>query len=296
MHAVAYRAGEVSTSPDSKAIRNAEGLTLAVGLVIHVSTSPDSKAIRNNRVEVRLRGRPGGFQLPRIAKPSGTKLAVLVALVIATLFQLPRIAKPSGTFDGMIGDLCTGVVSTSPDSKAIRNCDNGQVTALLTFVFQLPRIAKPSGTCEVWPGCQPATVFQLPRIAKPSGTQRASVAGQDFGQVVSTSPDSKAIRNARSARIASVGLETFQLPRIAKPSGTPALTRPGAARAWWAIYAQLNSRAAGKLPQRGCNGSDRLRRNAARSSTVNRAAGLVRGLRAQITRSSHSGDGRVLPR
>jgi hypothetical protein len=39
-----------------------------------------------------------------------------------------------------------------------------------------------------------------------------------------------------------------------------------------------------------------LRRNAARSSTENRAAGLIRGLRAQITRSSHSGEGRVLPR
>ena len=36
------------------------------------------------------------FQLPRIAKPSGTSTGPATPRV-APLFQLPRIAKPSGT-------------------------------------------------------------------------------------------------------------------------------------------------------------------------------------------------------
>ena len=87
-------------------------------------------------------------------------------------FQLPRIAKPSGTAATTGGTLLAQLVSTSPDSKAIRN--------------------------HLFP-CS-------------SGVFRA---------IVSTSPDSKAIRNlALQCGQAGNGEIAFQLPRIAKPSGT----------------------------------------------------------------------------
>ena len=64
------------------------------------------------------------------------------------------------------------------------------------FLFQLPRIAKPSGTahCPIGNGAQ--LLFQLPRIAKPSGTGLTPLLTTAELQV-STSPDSKAIRNTR---------------------------------------------------------------------------------------------------
>ncbi len=61
-----------------------------------------------------------GFQLPRMDKPSGTRMAV-TTMGIDGLFQLPRMDKPSGT-----GDLGKSVVGP--------------------LVFQLPRMDKPSGT------------------------------------------------------------------------------------------------------------------------------------------------------
>ncbi len=62
------------------------------------------------------------------------------------LFQLPRIAKLSGTGIGGAGaGADVAEVSTFPDSKAIRN--HGVVAGVMVGVkFQLPRIAKPSGT------------------------------------------------------------------------------------------------------------------------------------------------------
>ncbi len=66
-----------------------------------------------------------------------------------TLFQLPRIAKPSGTF--FFQQILTGdaVVSTSPDSKTIRNPTRRTGPGAHWVMFQLPRIAKPSGTLQV---------------------------------------------------------------------------------------------------------------------------------------------------
>ena len=67
---------------------------------------------------------------------------------MAAGFQLPRIAKPSGTsYETVSRPNACGLVSTSPDSKAIRNLPVPLL--LLRFaVFQLPRIAKPSGTMD----------------------------------------------------------------------------------------------------------------------------------------------------
>ena len=110
------------------------------------------------------------FQLPRIAKPSGTSTGPATPRV-APLFQLPRIAKPSGTPPNIASSCGSGLVSTSPDSKAIRN---------------------------------------LYRACNAEG-----------GTAVSTSPDSKAIRNPDRARVRKPADRAFQLPRIAKPSGTP---------------------------------------------------------------------------
>ena len=169
--------------------------------------------------------RSAWFQLPRIAKPSGTSPAISPARS-SPLFQLPRIAKPSGTSATLGG-------------------------AALAFTgFQLPRIAKPSGTsplrCSF--GWWQITSFQLPRIAKPSGTPLAAGTARRLLGHVSTSPDSKAIRNRQAPcrcclflrvstspdskairNLGSIatgwpgGFSRFQLPRIAKPSGTPLL-------------------------------------------------------------------------
>ena len=166
--------------------------------------------------------RSAWFQLPRIAKPSGTSPAISPARS-SPLFQLPRIAKPSGTSATLGG-------------------------AALAFTgFQLPRIAKPSGTsplrCSF--GWWQITSFQLPRIAKPSGTPLAAGTARRLLGHVSTSPDSKAIRNRQAPcrcclflrvstspdskairNLGSIatgwpgGFSRFQLPRIAKPSGT----------------------------------------------------------------------------
>ena len=62
-------------------------------------------------------------------------------------FQLPRIAKPSGTPVEVRRLAAGGDVSTSPDSKAIRNQEKPWAAARrASAMFQLPRIAKPSGT------------------------------------------------------------------------------------------------------------------------------------------------------
>ena len=152
-------------------------------------------------------------------------------------FQLPRIAKPSGTVCGRCGLPRTGEVSTSPDSKAIRNGDRAELEAA-AILFQLPRIAKPSGTdqrnCGSVPGpggfqlpriAKPSGTwcrgrswlfnpvrFQLPRIAKPSGTVVARHR-RAFFPAVSTSPDSKAIRNPGGPhRKASGAAACFNFP------------------------------------------------------------------------------------
>ena len=62
-----------------------------------ISTSPDSKAIRNTPLAMIWRQQYDEFQLPRIAKPSGTVVAPVRQAAPGTTFQLPRIAKPSGT-------------------------------------------------------------------------------------------------------------------------------------------------------------------------------------------------------
>ena len=146
------------------------------------------------------RSRTALFQLPRIAKPSGTS-SLGPSPSRSALFQLPRIAKPSGT---------------SPAISPARSSP----------LFQLPRIAKPSGTsplrCSF--GWWQITSFQLPRIAKPSGTPLAAGTARRLLGHVSTSPDSKAIRNLGSIATGwPGGFSRFQLPRIAKPSGTPLL-------------------------------------------------------------------------
>ena len=86
------------------------------------------------------------FQLPRIAKPSGTDSNGGQIGRFWWEVQLPRIAKPSGT-----GWTASGGCSSSSR-------------------FQLPRIAKPSGTGLAATIEAIESKFQLPRIAKPSGT------------------------------------------------------------------------------------------------------------------------------
>ena len=112
----------VSTSPDSKAIRNGEPVDGAGVGQVKVSTSPDSKAIRNGHAGARVMLVLVTFQLPRIAKPSGTRAPRSLETRVSWWFQLPRIAKPSGTQPLPHGAAAAlHVVSTSPDSKAIRN-------------------------------------------------------------------------------------------------------------------------------------------------------------------------------
>ncbi len=163
-------------------------------------------------------------------------------------FQLPRIAKPSGTH-GPSGRQAKGVsvVSTSPDSKAIRNRSRQTSQSSSSFEFQLPRIAKPSGTGH---GCSQAHGGRHHVSTSPdSKAIRNYRPGRcrSSSSSVSTSPDSKAIRNTPRqalARLIELDVSTspdskairnvpclterelfdvFQLPRIAKPSGTGAV-------------------------------------------------------------------------
>ena len=53
-------------------------------------------------------------------------------------------------------------------------------------------------------------IFQLPRIAKPSGTRAATGHGEYM--VVSTSPDSKTIRNLMGARPTGARSLRFNFP------------------------------------------------------------------------------------
>ena len=162
----------------------------------HVSTSLDSKAIRNPVGTSATLVRTARFQLPRIAKPSGTHArgsqggraqpvsttphskAIRNVIMpgrsfpaVDRMFQLPRIAKPSGTRHPLPRMGPRSRVSTSPDSKAIRNASTETVSTRSSSEFQLPRIAKQSGTSRLLPSSSSrSTLFQLPRIAKPSGT------------------------------------------------------------------------------------------------------------------------------
>ena len=119
----------VSTSPDSKAIRNPwAAFAREPPATWCVSTSPDSKAIRNVVKTFGEAMDSAEFQLPRIAKPSGTGLQRL-------LHPPPRVSTSpdskairnvvTGSLVGSVG----GAVSTSPDSKAIRNLVAGSSLA-----------------------------------------------------------------------------------------------------------------------------------------------------------------------
>ncbi len=103
-----------------------------------VSTSPDSKTIRNGIPGGRPGGIPGGFQLPRIAKPSGTMAAdglVYRFRIVSTSPDSKTIRNdPTGRvrFDA-------GGVSTSPDSKTIRNKDlPGVMVEVVRAGFNFP--------------------------------------------------------------------------------------------------------------------------------------------------------------
>ena len=85
-------------------------------------------------------------------------------------FQLPRIAKPSGTFaEGVLaaGDL---LVSTSPDSKTIRN-------------FAVIAVDRPGPLVSTSPDSKTIRNGKLQHF------------GRALARAVSTSPDSKTIRN-----------------------------------------------------------------------------------------------------
>ncbi len=94
-------------------------------------------------------------------------------------FQLPRIAKPSGT--RLIGGThqVAGVeVSTSPDSKAIRNGSQLAITGSFKLVSTSP---------------------DSKAIRNPSNQ---ATGHSRIPTEVSTSPDSKAIRNRKFFRLA----------------------------------------------------------------------------------------------
>ncbi len=136
------------------------------------------------------------FQLPRIAKPSGTDAGAAIGCLLERIVSLPRIAKPSGTW-------CQG---------------RGLRSSLHCFNFPGQQSHPELGRFQVF-SLTPSTEFQLPRIAKPSGTRHrhGTFMGLFF---VSTSPDSKAIRNPLRCSFGWWQITSFQLPRIAKPSGT----------------------------------------------------------------------------
>ena len=177
-----------------------------------VSTSPDSKAIRNlpDLVEAVYRK---AFQLPRIAKPSGTEGQVLVRAQYLSLFQLPRIAKPSGTQPLRLGTpSLRRQVSTSPDSKAIRNLRiTGRKGAWLLVSTSPDSKAirnQESGQRPLDPGGVSTS---------PDSKAIRNLALARFGRtrfsLVSTSPDSKAIRNLQR--------------RTDQPAGSPGFNFPG---------------------------------------------------------------------
>ncbi len=138
------------------------------------------------------------------------------------LFQLPRIAKPSGTSSGP-GRCCRGWgdVSTSPDSKAIRNLAALVAKQSWFVMFQLPRTARPSGTGSL---ADDHAIRYRVSTSPDSKAIRNRAKGCRLGGagllLVSTSPDSKAIRNTPRRGIIVGSTNRFQLPRIAKPSGT----------------------------------------------------------------------------
>ena len=121
-------------------------------------------------------------------------MAGVKAILDAGLFQLPRIAKPSGTGQNHAPGAAPEAVSTSPDSKAIRNNLKAALLPRCCW-FQLPRIAKPSGTLAALPltvsRSQVSTSPDSKAIRNPGRGGGIS----PVGHLVSTSPDSKAIRN-----------------------------------------------------------------------------------------------------
>ena len=138
-------------------------------------------------------------------------------------FQLPRIAKPSGTLDLKLEPADQWAISTSPDSKAIRNQLAPQVVGeLRPGVSTSPDSKAIQNQPAVTAATGWSALFQLPRIAKPSGTWMRKATATVARHQVSTSPDSKAIRNVQ-APLEPVPAVPFQLPRIAKPSGTDKL-------------------------------------------------------------------------
>ena len=112
----------VSTSPDSKAIRNPHGKTANDQIALVVSTSPDSRAIRNLvNQSVQVGERQEDVSTSRDSRAIRNSV-MAVCSHRARQFQLPRIAEPSGTFPPWLRHvMATTKVSTSPDSRAIRN-------------------------------------------------------------------------------------------------------------------------------------------------------------------------------
>ena len=154
------------------------------------------------------------------------------------MFQLPRIAKPSGTHRGSLPCANTVTVSTSPDSKAIRNLVGAVGCIEQQFGVSTSPDSKAIRNPGVTPGddrlaikvstspdskairnpsksavTNPHSWFQLPRIAKPSGTHVIKSVGRDVQGLVSTSPDSKAIRNPkRPEQTAQAAAAGFNFP------------------------------------------------------------------------------------
>jgi len=152
----------------------------------------------------------------------------LTSCRLANKVELPRMAEPSGTPATPGGrDVRRGLVSTSPDGRAIRNAHQRGCVGGVGVVSTSPddrairnhvhRLQKGGASRRV------STSPDGRAIRNAAGLRGAVMAGP-----VSTSPDGRAIRNGFPGSASIQAFVGFQLPRMAEPSGTRArASEPG---------------------------------------------------------------------